>query len=41
MYKNYQYELFSTSWVSMRVLRQAVDRLNKLLPIEGRLSIHK
>ena len=36
MYKNYQYELFSTSWGIHEGFKTAVDRLNDLLPIEGK-----
>ena len=38
MYKNYQYELFSTSWGVHEGFKTAVDRLNNLLPIEGRVE---
>ena len=38
MYKNYQYELFSTSWGIHEGFKTAVDRLNNLLPIEGRVE---
>ena len=36
MYKNYQYELFSTSWGIHEGFKTAVDKLNELLPFEGR-----
>ena len=39
MYKNYQYELFSTSWGVHEGFKTAVDKLNELLPFEGRLKI--
>ena len=38
MYKNYQYELFSVSWGVHEGFKTAVDRLNNLLPIEGRVE---
>ena len=38
MYKNYQYELFSTSWGVHEGFKTAVDKLNNLLPIEGRVE---
>ena len=36
MYKNYQYELFSTSWGVHEGFKTAVDKLTELLPFEGR-----
>ena len=36
MYKNYQYELFSTSWGVHEGFKTAVDRLNDLIPIDGK-----
>ena len=36
MYKNYQYELFSTSWGVHEGFKTAVDKLNELLPFEGK-----
>ena len=36
MYKNYQYELFSTSWGIHEGFKTAVDRLNDLIPIDGK-----
>ena len=36
MYKNYQYELFSTSWGIHEGFKTAVDKLTELLPFEGR-----
>ena len=38
MYKNYQYELFSTSWGIHEGFKTAVDKLNELLPFEGRVE---
>ena len=38
MYKNYQYELFSTSWGVHEGVKTAVDKLNELLPFEGRVE---
>ena len=36
MYKGYQYELFSTSWGIHEGFKTAVDKLNELLPFEGK-----
>ena len=36
MYKNYQYELFSTSWGIHEGFKTAVDKLNELSPFEGK-----
>ena len=36
MYKGYQYKLFSTSWGIHEGFKTAVDKLNELLPFEGR-----
>ena len=36
MYKNYQYELFSTSWGVHEGFKTAVDKLNELLPAFGK-----
>ena len=38
MYKGYQYELFSTSWGIHEGFKTAVDKLNELLPFEGRVE---
>ena len=36
MYKNYQYEFFSTSWGVHEGFKTAVDKLNELLPAFGK-----
>ena len=41
MYKGYQYELFSTSWGIHEGFKTAVDKLNELLPFEGKCEFPK
>ena len=38
MYKNYKYELFSTSWGVHECFKTDVSNLNELLPFEGRVE---